>query len=966
MQWFARLPDQLRHKPLVAIARAAGKALLIVFLPFLLLTGLNRYFAGIDLNRRITLERNEMAKILSDVAAQAEPAKRFGQAFASLASLPYPSESFARRLKQNFDTNPGSVETFLFDKDGKCLTLPFMPTPPRFVAQKYLEAVIDPLLGKKYERFIFQFSGYRSAHVIMNRTPDEIVSIGSSHDRHWGGWFRLKDSEGRFSGHLIVFIGKRLLPSDQMLDAAVKAANVKFGRSYHFGWQDPLAKNLIKPESEGFAASVTMLVNAMPTGEQGFMFDRCPGVLRYTDSGNTIVARTVNLVEPAIIFSALNFSIRLVAFLSFILLSYFLLGVSQSTPGLRGRLAALFLYGAGIPLIMLVFTGIADRIEREKLLVDGLQQQSTAELTRIDEGLTYEYRRLEGIFKAAIKKSMSLPPGEFRSSLDEIGKLGQTFSESLREILIVSDDFSLSYLNGRPQPKVDGKKETMIHYGEMLLETFRGEFVEKHDKPASTDIKSIVSDLGGWLARGLILGCGRIGMLNMLDSVLPTYVDIFIDESNYAHAMMYVFLSQAGMQRNYLLQVSRLRDRLKGDDLARFAAIPINPLPDWPSFPKRATGNDPSLRQLADQVVKSGLPAHEIASVGGRKYLLSAIKGNSLDGYVLVLAQPYHIVENSIGRLNRRMIVLSVLVILLALISARITSTLLLKPLENLKTGLNAVAGGDFRVRVEGASVEEFSHMLSSLNQTLAGFQEMQVARTVQETLWPESAMRGDDWQLYGRCITATELGGDHIDWFALKDGRVLIVVGDVTGHGIAPAMVQASTKVWLSLLAEKAASAASLLQEINRLHFKYGAKRLYMTCWLGFYTPASGHLDFASAGHPYPIVIKASGASEMLNLPGMPLGVRAKPVVGSACRIIEPGDSLIIYTDGLVETTSASNQMLGFEGFENICAKTAALEPDVAVDMIIASANAWGPQNDDQTVVVLRRYQSGGRDADN
>jgi len=68
MQWSARFPDSLRQKPLATIVRAAGKALLIVFLPFLLLTGLNHYFAEIDLDRRVATERNEMAKILSDVA----------------------------------------------------------------------------------------------------------------------------------------------------------------------------------------------------------------------------------------------------------------------------------------------------------------------------------------------------------------------------------------------------------------------------------------------------------------------------------------------------------------------------------------------------------------------------------------------------------------------------------------------------------------------------------------------------------------------------------------------------------------------------------------------------------------------------------------------------------------------------------------------------------------------------------
>ncbi|EKD80883.1 MAG: protein serine phosphatase with GAF(s) sensor(s) [uncultured bacterium] len=642
---------------------------------------------------------------------------------------------------------------------------------------------------------------------------------------------------------------------------------------------------------------------------------------------------------------------------------YFSLGIASVSPGLRARLVALFLYGAGIPLILLIFSGIADRVEREKVLIDELQQQSVAELTRIDEGLTYEYRRLEGVFRAAMKKISNLPMSSFRESLKGIGRLITTFSESLREILIVDDTLNLSFTREYPLGRVDSKKESMVHYGRMLLETFRGEFVENRDKPASTDVKSVISDFGGWLARGLIMGSGKIGMLSMMDSVVPTYVDIFIDELNHARAMIYIFLSQAGMQRNYLLQVSRLRDRIRGDDQPRFAAMPINPTPFWPSFPKRSTGNESALRQIADQVIRSGLPAHEIAGVGGRNYLLSAVRGNHIDGYVLVLAQPYHIVEQNISRLNRRMFILSVLVILLALVSARITSTLLLKPLENLKTGLTAVSSGDFRVTVEGAAVEEFSSMISSLNRTLVNFQEMQVARSVQETLWPESSIHGDDWHLCGRCITATELGGDHFDWFTLKDGRVLVVVGDVTGHGIAPAMIQASTKVWLSLLAEKAESAAMLLQEINRLHFKYGAKRLYMTCWLGFYTPADGRLDFASAGHPYPLILRQNAEPEILNLPGMPLGVRAKLVVGSGNRVLGPGDSLILYTDGLVETTNVSGQMLGFEGFQKVCAKAVALEPAETVDFIIAAANAWGLQNDDQTVIVLKRFPSGGPD---
>jgi sigma-B regulation protein RsbU (phosphoserine phosphatase) len=370
--------------------------------------------------------------------------------------------------------------------------------------------------------------------------------------------------------------------------------------------------------------------------------------------------------------------------------------------------------------------------------------------------------------------------------------------------------------------------------------------------------------------------------------------------------------------------------------------VPVVASPQWPAFPRRSLAGNSLVKGLSEQVLRGGIPVHDIGRIGAEKYLISALPGNHLDGYVLVLAQPYSVIEKKMTEIKRRVYILAFLVIVIALISAKIISLFLLKPLQTIGLGLQAVSAGNFRLQLENSGVEDFFLMTKSLNQTLSGLQELQVARNVQETLWPEQNLFGKDWQLCGKCITATELGGDHFDWIKLSDGRILLVAGDVTGHGIAPAMIQASIKVWLTLCAEKAESASDLLMEINRLYCRYGAKKLYMTCWVGFFSPDDGGLDFAAAGHPYPFIVHADAGIDCLNLQGMPLGIREKIRIGSGKRQLGPGDSLILYTDGIVEIKNRSGNLLGFEQFEKICQQTSGMSAEASVEYILKAAATW------------------------
>lgn len=958
MKWVSRLPEAVRKRPLASFLRAAIKALVVVLLPWFLLTGISDFFASEAHLERLAGANEEMTALLSMISSQSEPGHRFDAEFKSLVALPYPSEAFNRRLQQIVSAYSQTLDVYLFDRGGDCVVLPFLPVPPRAVARRFLECVINPKLEAKYARFVEQFSGYRLAHKHLNQSPEAIIRIGSSHDRQWGGWFKLSGKDKADMGHLIVFVKKSGIRGDELLNSAVMQARYKFGRNYYFAWQDSVNSEKLLPDASGFASGTARVLAELPWGERTFEIDGFHGIKMFTDDGLIIVAQTNRPFERNQLFDRATFILKALLLVVFLILTPLMMGVTRLYPGLKIRIACLFLLGAGIPLALLIFTGLADRSDQEKVLVDSWQKRGLEELTLIDEGMIGNFRQIERRFKSHIARTARLPEPEFSKQLAATGQLFDL--KNIYQILVVRPDSGVSYSSEHPKGKKSGERDSMMIYGQMLLEIINATYDEATRK-TSTDLSSVINNMGGWMARALILSSGRVGVMNLLGSVMPTYADFFVDADNYARAMVFAFMPQSAMQRNYLFTTSKKREAAMSPLQARFAALPVSASPFWPAFPRRATAHEPELKKLADQVLKSGVPAHVITEVKSKKYLLTAMRGSNLDGYILVMAQPYEVIARKIDVLQRNLQILAVLVIFLALFSARVTSSLLLQPVSRLREALASMAEGNFRLQFSGATVSEFDAMLGSLNRTMNNLQELQVARSVQETLWPEETLSGDDWHLFGRCDTATELGGDHYDWLKLPDGRILLVIGDATGHGIAPAMVQASIKVWLALNAEKAQSAVSLLAEISRLHFNYGAKRLYMTCWLGFFDPATGHLEYASAGHPYPIIVRKDGNTEILKLAGMPLGIRQKATVSGDSRFLEKGSSLVLYTDGIVETTDSKNQMLGFDGFAAICAGIAGMPAAAAVEEILARAADWGPKNDDQSVIVLCRQPEAG-----
>ncbi|MBI3960866.1 MAG: SpoIIE family protein phosphatase, partial [Chloroflexi bacterium] len=179
--------------------------------------------------------------------------------------------------------------------------------------------------------------------------------------------------------------------------------------------------------------------------------------------------------------------------------------------------------------------------------------------------------------------------------------------------------------------------------------------------------------------------------------------------------------------------------------------------------------------------------------------------------------------------------------------------------------------------------------------------QELAVAQLVQKTLLPQSLPELDGWAIAAYYQPARAVGGDFYDFRHLPDGKLAIVIGDVTDKGVPAALVMATTRTLLRAASERLVSPGAVLERVNDLLHPDIPARMFVTCLYAVLDPATGHLLYANAGHDLPYRAGPSGVEE-LRARGMPLGLLPGMAYEEKETTLTPGDTLLLYSDGLVE----------------------------------------------------------------
>jgi predicted ester cyclase len=238
--------------------------------------------------------------------------------------------------------------------------------------------------------------------------------------------------------------------------------------------------------------------------------------------------------------------------------------------------------------------------------------------------------------------------------------------------------------------------------------------------------------------------------------------------------------------------------------------------------------------------------------------------------------------------------------------------------------------------------------------------QELRVARRIQQSLLPEAIPELEGWRIAAYYGPAREVGGDFYDFLELEDGRLGLVVGDATGHGMPAALVMATTRGMLRAVVQSLESPGEVLARVNEALVADIPPSTFVTCFYGVLDPKDGHFSYANAGHNLPCR-RHDGQAEELMARGMPLGLIPGMRYEEKETILASGDSTLFYSDGLVEAHDPQGEMFGFPRLRALIAEHGeerALVDSLLKELYSFVGEGW-EQEDDITFLTLKRSAS-------
>jgi serine phosphatase RsbU (regulator of sigma subunit) len=239
--------------------------------------------------------------------------------------------------------------------------------------------------------------------------------------------------------------------------------------------------------------------------------------------------------------------------------------------------------------------------------------------------------------------------------------------------------------------------------------------------------------------------------------------------------------------------------------------------------------------------------------------------------------------------------------------------------------------------------------------------QELLVASRIQTGLLPKQLPQYEGWQISAIYQPAREVGGDFYEFEYFDDGRLGIFVGDVTDKGIPAALVMATTRTLLKASAREFQSPGKALSRVNNLLVADIPENMFVTCFYAILEPSSGKLVYSNAGHNLPFRLTNEGVLE-IKAAGMPLGIMPDVAYDVHEMVIEPGDEVIFYSDGLVEAHNQEREMFGAQRLMNSFAIYSSVD-ETLIDHLMQDVQHFSgmdqEQEDDITIVGVKRYNN-------
>jgi serine phosphatase RsbU (regulator of sigma subunit) len=240
--------------------------------------------------------------------------------------------------------------------------------------------------------------------------------------------------------------------------------------------------------------------------------------------------------------------------------------------------------------------------------------------------------------------------------------------------------------------------------------------------------------------------------------------------------------------------------------------------------------------------------------------------------------------------------------------------------------------------------------------------QELAIARQIQRGFFPQRIPQLSGWEIAAACLPARETGGDFYEFVERTDGRLGLIVGDVSGKSISAAMLMAAAQSLVNAKGSDYRSPARVMAEANRLLCKDVPHGSFVALAYALLRPENNEVCLSNGGQLDPFLVPAGNQPvRLIETPGsrLPLGIVREVAYQETSVTVTPGDLLVFYTDGVVERKDAAGRLFGFERVAATLENVRGRSPEVALKILLKAADAFAEgvsAHDDVTLVVAQR----------
>jgi serine phosphatase RsbU (regulator of sigma subunit) len=236
---------------------------------------------------------------------------------------------------------------------------------------------------------------------------------------------------------------------------------------------------------------------------------------------------------------------------------------------------------------------------------------------------------------------------------------------------------------------------------------------------------------------------------------------------------------------------------------------------------------------------------------------------------------------------------------------------------------------------------------------------ELELATEIQQRFQPSAPPKVEGYEFQGISFSCYEIGGDYYDFLPRHDNKMLIALGDVSGKGTAAALLMSSLHAAIHAQVSARSSLDQIVNSVNRYLAENTPANRFVTLFITELDPETGRLRYINAGHNPPLLGRANGEIEQLSSGGFPLGILPSAEFDVGETSLAPGESIIIYSDGVSEANNPLEEEFGIERLSDVIRRNLKASAAGMRDKVESSLSAFtqtAPANDDITLVIVKR----------